>query len=250
MSKISKFFSAGILITSLLFSCTLSYQAQKVQYNDYRIATGAKQDSAMLVLLKPYSDSLSKSMNDVVAVSETDLEKKQPEGSLGNFLADAMLAMAEKSYATHVDAAFINYGGIRLPSLPSGNITRSKVFELSPFDNLLVIQKVNGKVLQEFLDHVAAKGGWPCSGISMQIKDKKAINIKIGGAPLNESATYTIANNDYVANGGDDCAMLKPIPQVSNGYIFRDAVFDYLAELKKQGKKISAKTENRVSNAE
>ncbi len=250
MSKISKFFSAGILITSLLFSCTLSYQAQKVQYNDYRIATGAKQDSAMLVLLKPYSDSLSKSMNDVVAVSETDLEKKQPEGSLGNFLADAMLAMAEKSYATHVDAAFINYGGIRLPSLPSGNITRSKVFELSPFDNLLVIQKVNGKVLQEFLDHVAAKGGWPCSGISMQIKDKKAINIKIGGAPLNESATYTIANNDYVANGGDDCTMLKPIPQVSNGYIFRDAVFDYLAELKKQGKKISAKTENRVSNAE
>ncbi|HNU87164.1 MAG TPA: 5'-nucleotidase C-terminal domain-containing protein [Ferruginibacter sp.] len=250
MSKISKFFSAGILITSLLFSCTLSYQAQKVQYNDYRITTGAKQDSAMLVLLKPYSDSLSKSMNDVVAVSETDLEKKQPEGSLGNFLADAMLAMAEQSYATHVDAAFINYGGIRLPSLPSGNITRSKVFELSPFDNLLVIQKVNGKVLQEFLDHVAAKGGWPCSGISMQIKDKKAINIKIGGAPLNESATYTIANNDYVANGGDDCAMLKPIPQVSNGYIFRDAVFDYLAELKKQGKKISAKTENRVSNAE
>ncbi len=250
MSKISKFFLAGILITSLLFSCTLSYQAQKVQYNDYRIAPGAKQDSAMLFLLKPYSDSLSKSMNDVVAVSETDLEKKQPEGSLGNFLADAMLAMAEKSYAVHVDAAFINYGGIRLPSLPAGNITRSKVFELSPFDNLLVIQKVNGKVLQEFLDHVAAKGGWPCSGITMQIKDKKAINIKIGGNPLIESATYTIANNDYVANGGDDCAMLKPIPQVSNGYIFRDAVFDFLAELKKQGKKISAKTENRVTNAE
>ncbi|HMU71996.1 MAG TPA: hypothetical protein PKD93_04625, partial [Ferruginibacter sp.] len=64
------------------------------------------------------------------------------------------------------------------------------------------------------------------------------------------SATYTIANNDYVANGGDDCTMLKPIPQLNNGYIFRDAVFDYLAELKKQGKSISAKTENRVSNAE
>ena len=250
MSKISKFLSAGFLITSFLFSCTLSYQAQKVQYNDYRIAPGAKQDSSMLALLKHYSDSLSKSMNDVVAVSETDLEKKQPEGSLGNFLTDAMLAMAEKSYAVHVDAAFINYGGIRLPSLPAGNITRSKVFELSPFDNLLIIQKINGKVLQEFLDHIAGRGGWPCSGITMQIKNKKAINVTVGGAPLTESAIYTIANNDYVANGGDDCIMLKPIPQVSNGYIFRDAVFDYLAELKKQGKKISAKTENRVTNAE
>ena len=250
MSKIGKFLLAGSLIASIGFSCTLSYQAQKVQYNDYRISSGAKQDSAMLVLLKPYSDSLSKSMYEVVAVSETDLEKKQPEGSLGNFLADAMLAMAEKSYTTHIDAAFINYGGIRLPSIPAGNITRAKVFELSPFDNLLVIQKISGNVLQQFLDHVAAKGGWPCSGITMQIKNKKAVNILVGGKPLDESAVYTIANNDYVANGGDDCSMLKSIPQVSNGYIFRDAVFDYLAELKKQGKKISAKTENRVSNAE
>ncbi len=250
MSKIGKFLSAGLLIASILFSCTLSYQAQKVQYNDYRIAPGTRQDSSMLQLLKPYSDSLSKSMYEVVAVAETDLEKKQPEGPLGNFLADAMLVMAEKSYATHVDAAFINYGGIRLPSIAAGDITRAKVFELSPFDNLLVIQKINGKVLQEFLDHVAAKGGWPCSGIRMQIRNKKAFNITIGGSPLNESAIYTIANNDYVANGGDDCAMLKPIPQVSNGYIFRDAILDYLADLKKQGKKISAKTENRVSNAE
>lgn len=250
MSKISNFFLAGFFITSVFLSCTLSYQAQKVQYNDYRITAGAKQDSSLLVLLKPYSDSLSKSMYEIVAVSETLLEKKQPEGSLGNFLADAMLAMAEKSYATHVDAAFINYGGIRLPSLASGNITRGKIFELSPFDNLLVIQKINGKVLQQFLDHVANRGGWPCSGISMQIKDKKAINVKIGGTLLNESAVYTIANNDYVTNGGDDCVMLKSIPQVSNGYIFRDAIFDYLSELKKQGKKISAKTENRVSNAE
>ncbi len=250
MSKISKFFLAGFLITSIGFSCTLSYQAQKVQFNDYRIAPGSKQDSAMLVLLKPYSDSLSKSMYEVVGVAETDLEKKQPEGTLGNFLADAMLAMAEKTYAIKVDAAFINYGGIRLPSIAAGNITRAKVFELSPFDNLLVLQKISGKVLQEFLDHIANRGGWPCSGISMQIKNKKAVNIMIGGKPFDESAVYTIANNDYVANGGDDCGMLKSIPQQSNGYLFRDAVFDYLAELKKQGRKISAKIENRTINAE
>ena len=48
------------------------------------------------------------------------------------------------------------------------------------------------------------------------------------GAPSMESATYH-CHNDYVANGGDDCTMLKPIPQLNNGYIFRDAVFDYLA---------------------
>jgi 2',3'-cyclic-nucleotide 2'-phosphodiesterase (5'-nucleotidase family) len=189
-------------------------------------------------------------MSDVVAVSDMELEKKQPEGTLGNILADAMLAMAQKKYDTHVDAAFINYGGIRLPSVPAGNISRGKIFELAPFDNLLILQKVSGKVLQEFLDHVSDRKGWPCAGISMQIKDKKAINIMIGGKPLDESATYIIANNDYVANGGDDCTMLKTIPQISNGYLFRDAVIDYFTGQTREGKKISAKIENRVTNAE
>lgn len=250
MRKISQTIFAGLLISSLILSCTLSYQAQKIQYNGYRISTGARQDSALLVLLKPYSDSLSKSMNEVVGYAENNLEKNQPEGSLGNFMADAMLTMAEKKFATRVDAAFINNGGIRLPSLPAGNITRGKVFELSPFDNVLVIQKLDGKVLQEFLDHIAKRGGWPCAGISMQIKDKKAVNIKIGGTAFVESAVYTVANTDYIVNGGDDCTMLKPIAQISNGYIYRDAIFDYLAELKKQGKTIVGKTENRITNAE
>jgi 2',3'-cyclic-nucleotide 2'-phosphodiesterase (5'-nucleotidase family) len=113
-----------------------------------------------------------------------------------------------------------------------------------------VLQKLSGKVVQEFLDHIAGRKGWPCAGITMQIKDKKAINVLIGGAPLNESAVYTIANNDYVANGGDDCAMLKTIPQISNGYLFRDAVIDYFTQYTAAGKKISAKIENRVTNAE
>jgi 2',3'-cyclic-nucleotide 2'-phosphodiesterase (5'-nucleotidase family) len=186
----------------------------------------------------------------VVVVSDMELEKKQPEGTLGNILADAMLTMAEKKYATHVDAAFINYGGIRLTSVPAGNITRGRIFELVPFDNLLVLQKITGKVVQEFLDHVAGKGGWPCAGISMQIKNKKAVNIMIGGAPIDELATYTIANNDYVANGGDDCVMLKTIPQIANGYLFRDAVIDYFTQQAKEGKKLSVKIENRVTNAE
>lgn len=250
MSKISRLFFIGFVITVLSASCGLTYQAQSVQYKDYRISQDSKQDSSLVNLLKPYSDSLSKSMYEVVAVSEIGLEKKQPEGTLGNLLADAMLAMAIKKYQVPVNAAFINYGGIRLPAIPAGNITRGKVFELSPFDNVLVLQKLSGKVLQQYLDHIASKGGWPCAGISMQIKDKKAINVKIGGMPLEESAIYTVANADYVANGGDDCVMLRTIPQINNGYLLRDAVFDYFSDFNKQGKKITAKIENRVTNAE
>ncbi len=250
MRKINIAFLAGSVAISFFLSCKLTYQPQSVQFKDYRLNQTNKQDSAVIALIKPYGDSVNQSMNGIVAVSETELEKKQPEGTLGNILADAMLKMAEEKFATHVDAAFINYGGIRLPSIPAGNITRGKVFELAPFDNLVVLQKLSGKTVQEFLDHVAGRKGWPCSGITMQIKDKKAINVMIGGVPLNESAMYTIANNDYVANGGDDCAMLKTIPQISTGYLFRDAVIDYFTQYTAAGKKISAKIENRVTNAE
>jgi len=43
-----------------------------------------------------------------------------------------------------------------------------------PFDNLLVLQKLKGNILQQLLDLAASKGGWPLAGITMQIKDKKS----------------------------------------------------------------------------
>ncbi len=247
MRKFS-FFIPFLVIAVL--SCNTAYQAKSVQYKDYRLTAAAQQNENINVLLKPYSDSVNNSMNGIIAVSEITLEKKQPEGTLGNLLADAMLSTAKQKYNTAVDFSLMNNGGIRLPSLAAGNITRGKVFELAPFDNIIVLQKLNGKTLQELLNHISGKGGWPASGISWQIKDKKAINITVGGAPLNELYTYTMATLDYVANGGDDCVMLRPIPQINNGYLFRDAVIEYFTSINKQGKKISSKIENRVTNVQ
>jgi hypothetical protein len=64
---------------------------------------------------------------------------------------------------------------------------------------------------------------------------------------LDENATYTIANSDYVANGGSDCAMLKNIPKQDMGYLLRDAIIEYVSAFAQQGKPIEAKMENRVS---
>lgn len=249
MQKI-KLYIPLFLLSLLIFSCNTTYQPKTVQYKDYKINNTGVANTAITALLKPYADSVNKSMNDVIAICNTDLEKKQPEGTLGNVLADAMLKMGEKKFNTRVDAAFINYGGIRLPGVSAGNITRGKIFEMSPFDNLIILQSLSGKVLQQFADFVAEKGGWPCSGISFTIKNKKAVNIMIGGKPLDENATYTIANNDYVVNGGDDCEVLKKIPQQNKAYIFRDAIFDYFSALTKEGKQVNGKIENRITNAE
>jgi len=149
-----------------------------------------------------------------------------------------------------VDVAFINYGGIRLTQLPAGNVTRGKIFEMMPFDNILVLQRLKGRELQQFLDLIAARGGWPVAGMSMQIKDKKAINVLVAGKPIDPDAVYGVLNSDFVANGGDNADILKVLPRETRGYLMRDAIIDYIQKLKSQGKNISARVENRVTNVE
>jgi 2',3'-cyclic-nucleotide 2'-phosphodiesterase (5'-nucleotidase family) len=189
-------------------------------------------------------------MNDVVGYAPQSMDKKQPESTLGNFMVDAFLIMAREKYNIKADAAFLNYGGIRLNQLPAGNVTRGKIFELMPFDNLLLLQNLKGSVVQQFLDLTASKGGWPVAGITMEIKDKKAVNVMIGGKPLDPNATYVTVNSDFLANGGDNADMLRPVPQITNGYLMRDALFDYIKKLKSEGKDITGKTENRITYAQ
>ena len=228
-------------------SCSTTYVPITAEHAGYRISDSLNRDTFIQTLMRPYRDSVDRSMNQVIGIADKSLEKRQPEGTLGNFMADAMLYGARH---LNPDAAFVNYGGIRITQLAAGEITRSKVFELMPFDNIVVVQKMKGSVLQQFLNLTAEKGGWPVSGITMEIKNKKAVNVRIGGQPLDLNKTYTIVNSDYVANGGDNAAMLKAIPIQTEGYLMRDAIFDYIDYLKFAGKQISANIENRVINAE
>jgi 2',3'-cyclic-nucleotide 2'-phosphodiesterase (5'-nucleotidase family) len=240
--------SVSFLSAALIFllSCRSVQTPVKAVYEDYRITAAMPKDSILDRQMKPYRDSVSSSMDEVVGILETTLEKRQPEGSLGNFMADALLYSAQKKFGIKADLATVNYGGIRLTQMPAGPVTRGKIFELMPFDNLVVIQEIKGDVLQSFLDMTADRGGWPFAGLTMEISNKKAVNVKIGGEPLDPSKMYKLVNSDYVANGGDNAVMLKSIPQKNIGYLMRDAFFDYIKALKAAGKNISAKEERRV----
>jgi 2',3'-cyclic-nucleotide 2'-phosphodiesterase (5'-nucleotidase family) len=244
---IKKYGSGALMaLVVLSLSCKSVQVPVKTEFVDYRITAQGAQDSALSRLLQPYRDSVDRSMSQVVGAVDKTLEKKQPEGTLGNFMVDAFYYGGEKAFGVHPDLAILNYGGIRLTQLPAGPVTRGKVFELMPFDNLLVLQRVPGNVLQQVLDHIAGAKGWPVHGVSMEIRDGKAANVLINGAPLDPAKVYTLVNSDYVATGGDNAAMLKAIPFQSTGYLMRDALFDYIRYLKSEGKNISANEEKRV----
>jgi 2',3'-cyclic-nucleotide 2'-phosphodiesterase (5'-nucleotidase family) len=138
----------------------------------------------------------------------------------------------------------MNYGGIRLPDLPAGDITRGKMYELMPFDNLMVLLNVKGSQLKQYLDTLAAGEGVVESGITLQIADKTVQQITIGGKPLDLNADYTIAHSDYVAMNSN---LLKNIDRKTNGYLLRDAIIDYIRFINGQNKKISVSNIDRVS---
>ena len=237
-----------IFITFVLFTICKTVAAQnfKVAYKDYKIDNHQKADSTIIKFLLPYTDSLHNSMGTVIGFSVNGMMKKQPESSLGNFMTDCMKIMAAKKFGVTVHAAFMNTGGIR-SYIPKGDITIGKVYELMPFDNLIVLQEVTGAVLLQLLNKIAESGGWPVSGITMHIdKDKKATEVLINGKPLNEFELYTIANSDYIANGGGNCDFLKPIPQINKGYLLRDALIEYIKVMTEQGKPVDTKIENRI----
>lgn len=224
------------------------HTATQIYYENYSITSSLKKDSLFIKMLKPYKDSMSKTMEKVIGFAIVTLNRKQPEGTLGNFLADVLKIMAERKFNRKVDAAFMNPGGIR-SYIAKGNITIGRIFEVMPFDNLLVLQEVKGATLKQFLHHTASKKGWPVSGLSMVINNNTADSIVMTGKPLDENAVYTIALPDYVANGGDDTGMLRGIPIINKGYLVRECIIEYIQELTSKGRAVSAEIENRVRNA-
>ena len=227
----------------IALSCNTSYKAENVQYSSYRIQS-IDESNSVNSIIKPYSDSINKLMNVVIGYNERQLEHKRQGDALGFFMTDAYLEMARQKIDPQVNAAFMNSGGIRLPDLPAGAITQGKIYELMPFDNLMVILKVKGSLLKQYLDTLVASEGVIESGITVQIVNKTTQQIMVGAKPLDLNADYTIVNSDYV---GNTSGLLKNIDRKTSGYLLRDAIIDYIGFINAGGKKITVSNTDRIS---
>ena len=239
-----------LIFPLILWSCSSTLSPQKPSYIKYDISAQQKIDSTIWNTILPYKDSIDQNMNEVIGYSETDLQKQQPEGTLGNFVCDALLAQSSKVYGKQIDFCLVNYGGIRLPSIAKGNVTLGKIYELLPFDNMLVIQQLTGKQVQQLCDLIVLNGGWPVSGITMELGNGAAKNIYVQKQLLDTTKTYSMLVSDYVANGGDKTLILKNIPQQNLNLLVRDALIMYIRNLTEHDENISAKIEGRIKLSE
>ena len=138
------------------------------------------------------------------------------ENAFGNLVADAM------RIAVGADAGLTNGGGIRGDTVyPAGSeITGKLVLTELPFGNKTVKLALSGARIRQALEHGVgnvenASGAFPhVSGLTFSFdatrpKGGRVVEVAIGGAPLEDDRTYTLATNDFLAGGGDGYAMFE-----------------------------------------
>jgi 2',3'-cyclic-nucleotide 2'-phosphodiesterase (5'-nucleotidase family) len=185
-----------------------------------------------------YARAVDRDMKTVIGKSCADLDGEHvrtAETNLGNMIADVMRT------ASGADIGLMNGGGIRT-TIPKGTITLKDIWSVLPFNNYLVVLKLQGRHILQALEHGMAKverssGAFlQVSGMEMIYKgsDPPGSRVKmvwIDGQLLDLDKEYRVAMNDFIAAGGDGFEFLKDFPPDSiaeRGQLVSDLVIDYI----------------------
>ncbi len=216
-----------------------------VKYIETVEVTG--EDPELLDLIKPYREKMTEEMDVILGDLSETLYKNRPNSNLGNWFADVLLYEADQMFFKEVDIALQNYGGLRVSSVAAGPLTKGEIYELMPFDNTLVVLEMAGDTLEQLVQAVNSKGGWPMSyTLSYTSTPQGAQDIMVKGKLLDRGKSYRVVLPDYVANGGDQADFLKDIPQEDSGVYIRDIIISHLEVLQEEGKPIIIDNSKRV----
>ena len=254
-----------IYIVAILLSACSTQLVIKSKQNSI-VSVSASPDSLITSIIEPYKIGIDSVMNEVLCVSEIEMTKGRPESLLGNFVTDLCL----DQYSDLADICIMNNGGLR-STLPQGEITRGKIYELMPFENELVILELNTLELFDLIEYIFVREGEPFSGLSVYSIDScmvlssrnilyrqgddilmsvPVIASSCGGeeevyivSKIEETYKIRVLTSDYLANGGDKMSFFNNKNQLKVGLKIRDAIINYC----KTEQTISSKLDGRIT---
>lgn len=243
-------------------------------------ASAVTPDPAIVAMLQPYRDALGPIFNTVLGGSTVFIPRADAcgrsdgrlcESLVGNTTTDSM----RLTYGT--DFAITNSGGLRAnltcPTTdnptdfcppytpPPYPITRGQVLTVLPFGNVVVTLSLNGAELKSMLEHgvssmPAANGRFAqVSGLCFTYDISAAVGSRVTGAvrqaangsctgaavDLTSASTYTLATNDFMANGGDG------YPNFASRMVTRDIMDQVLADYVVANTPISPSIQGRIA---
>ena len=133
------------------------------------------------------------------------------------------------------DAAFSNPGGFR-DSIKAGEIKKSDILSVFPFDNFIVKATVQG---EDLIYDIEKSGNAYCGATK---KDEKWF---IGNEEIDKSKTYKIITTDFVYQGGDGYRFTNSQGKTTS-VSWRTPLENYLIESSKKGLGLEGACENLV----
>ena len=211
-------------------------------------ALDACPDEKTSEIVDEYQQRVREVQAPVLGTSAVLMDKDRPEGLLSNFAADAIRWKADALNGGPVDFAVTNMGGLR-NVFPEGDITVGHVFNVFPFDNYLFLMTLTGAQCITLFEELANAGGQCISGANLVItSDGKLIDAKIGGKPIDKTASYRIATIDYLAEGNDGMTVLSEGTERTpyEEMVLRQVATDYIKTFTDAGLPVTAAIEGRI----
>lgn len=201
----------------------LNGKAPVYTYQNIPVTPAVPEEKATADVVASYADKLSADFATVlgqtdVPLDATEASSRGKESNLGDFIADSIRAEAGS------DIAVMNGGSIRTDmTYPVGQLTKKDAFSILPFGNTLVVVKVKGSVVRQMLENSVSQventaGRFlQISGATYAFNPKapagsRIVDAAVGGKPLDDNATYSVAINDYLYAGGDGYTIFQNLP--------------------------------------
>jgi 5'-nucleotidase len=217
--------------------------------NTPNLQGGVIPDPTVTALIDKY-DTLSAALaNAVIGTITTDLLRSANaagESALGDIIADAQLASTAPAGFGDAVVAFMNPGGIRddldfLSGGPEldGEVTFGEAFSVQPFGNSLVTMTLTGAQIDTLLEQqwegqsspriLQVSNGFSYSW-SASAPDGARVDpttIIINGVEVDPFTDYRVTVNSFLADGGDNFAVLTEGTNRLGGEVDLDALVTY-----------------------
>lgn len=223
-------------------------------------------DATVKALVDKLKKDVESKLGKVIAYSEADMYITDPatktrlirkqETNLGDFCADAIYYLFDKTENLPVDLAIMNGGGIRA-NMPKGEVSYKTLKAVHTFGNVLCLIKVDGQTILDALEWGAKDVGkgenggflhtagltftidasvpanvtqdtaklWTGSDKTKpyRVKDVKVLDKKTGEyKPLDLNATYNLAGTNYTLRDMGDGFNMFSKAELVKDYVMED----------------------------
>jgi 5'-nucleotidase len=217
------------------------------------------QDADVKAIVDKYTTLSAPLANRVIGSITADIRsaRDNPSGQnaageqpMGDVIADAMLEATAPADFGGAVAAFMNAGGVRAGLLfnqisggeLAGQVTYGEAFNVQPFGNTIVVKTCTGQqiydVLNQQFNNPSAGSNrimLPSANVHYQrtttggphVVDG-SVSFDRGATPIDKAASYRVAMNNFMADGGDNYTVFRLCTNALGGEVDLDAFGRYL----------------------